>query len=229
MNLHKVLTVGGVIYPLCQDETRLDLHAPGRASYTITATTAVSGLVTLDIGYNDAPLQRHFLGYVERCTSANGQQQVLLCRELAAALDIPLPLTLRHVDLRGVLGAISERNGLSFRVPAQAYARVKTAYFFSLASGYQALDSLGKVFGIADYIWQQQGDGEIFAGSWAHSFWGERPALPLPTELFDSYHSNQSATIAALPGLRPGASINQGERITSVMLAGSQMAIKWKK
>jgi hypothetical protein len=33
--------------------------------------------------------------------------------------------------------------------------------------------------------------------------------------------------IAPLPGLRPGATINQGERITSVTLAGNQMAIKW--
>jgi hypothetical protein len=34
--------------------------------------------------------------------------------------------------------------------------------------------------------------------------------------------------IAALPGLRPGATINHGERITSVALANDQMAIRWK-
>jgi hypothetical protein len=56
---------------LNQDESRLDLHAPGRASFTISATEAVRGLATLDIGYNEGPLQRHFLGYVERCTAAN--------------------------------------------------------------------------------------------------------------------------------------------------------------
>ncbi|MEE4183002.1 hypothetical protein [Pseudomonas viridiflava] len=43
------------------------------------------------------------------------------------------------------------------------------------------------------------------------------------------YQGNQSAMIAALPGLRPGASINQGERITNVTLSGTQMAIKWTK
>jgi hypothetical protein len=37
-----------------------------------------------------------------------------------------------------------------------------------------------------------------------------------------------SAMIAVLPGLRPGATFNQGERVTSVTLAGNQMAIKWK-
>lgn len=34
--------------------------------------------------------------------------------------------------------------------------------------------------------------------------------------------------IAVLPGLRPGATFNQGERVTSVTLTGNQMAIKWK-
>ena len=228
MNLHKVLIVDGLRYPLCKDETRLDHHAPGRASFTITASAPVRGLVTFDIGYNDSPLQRHFLGYVERCTAANSQQQVLLCRELSAALEIPMPLNLRHADLHAVLGAISERNGLRFRVPDQAYAHTKTAFFFNLANGVQAIDSLGKVFSIPDFMWQQQGDGEIYVGSWADSFWGQRQPLQLPRELFDSYNSNQSAVIAALPGIRPGAPINQGERITAVTLTGSQMSIKWK-
>ena len=52
--------------------------------------------------------------------------------------------------------------------------------------------------------------------------------LPLPVALFNDYQNNQSAMIAALPGLRPGASINQGERITQVTLTGNQMAIRWK-
>lgn len=65
-------------------------------------------------------------------------------------------------------------------------------------------------------------------GSWADSYFGVRPALQLPIELFDGYQGNQSAMIAALPGLRPGASINQGERVTHVAFADNQMAIRWK-
>jgi hypothetical protein len=33
--------------------------------------------------------------------------------------------------------------------------------------------------------------------------------------------------VSALPGLRPGATINNGERITTVALANDQMAIRW--
>lgn len=228
MKLNKVLTVDGTAYPLVKDEIRLELRSPGRASFTIQAGAPVKGLVTYDVGYNDNPLQRHFIGYVERCTAANAVEQVLFCRELSAVLAAPLPLNLRHVDLRTVLEAVSEKTGLRFRVPDKGYARSKAPFFYSLAAGYQAMDSLARVFAIPDCIWQQQGDGEVFVGSWADSYFGAREPLQLPVELFDDYQGNRGARIAALPGLRPGATINQGERITSVTIAGNQMAIRWK-
>ena len=217
MKLHKELAINGVPYVLVKNEVRLDAKSPGRATFTIQAKTPVKGLVTLDIGYNDSTLQRHFIGYVERSTTASSTQQVLFCRELAAILANPLPLNLRHVDLRAVLVEISQHTGLRFRVPEQPYAGVKAPFFYSLA----------RVFNIPDFIWQQQGDGEVFVGSWADSFFGVRSPLQLPVELFDDYQGNQSAMIAALPGLRPGATINHGERITSVALIDNQMAIRW--
>jgi len=227
LKLHKVLTISGVVHQLVKDEVRLDVKSPGRAMFTIQSSAPVKGLVTLDIGYNESALQRHFIGFVERSTVANSVQQVVLCRELAAVLANPLPLNLRHVDLRAVLEEISDKTGLRFRVPDQAYTKVKAPFFYSLAAGYQAMDSMARVFGVSDFIWQQQGDGEVFVGSWADSFFGARAPLQLPLELFDGYQGNQSATISALPGLRPGATINQGERITSVTLSGTQMGIKW--
>ena len=228
MKLHKELAINGVPYVLVKNEVRLDAKSPGRATFTIQASAPVNGLVTLDIGYNDSPLQRHFIGYVERCTQSNAIEQVLFCRELAAILSNPLPLNLRHADLSTVLAEINQKTGLSFRVPDKAYAKVKAPFFYNLAAGYQAMDSLPRVFGITDFIWQQQGNGEVFVGSWADSFFGTRPPLPLPVELFNDYQNNQSAMIAALPGLRPGVSINQGERITQVTLTGNHMAIRWK-
>ena len=228
LKLHKVLTVGGQVLPLVKEDVRLELRSPGRASFTVQAPEALKGLVTLDIGYNESTLQRHFIGYIERSTAANSLQQVLFCRELAAILANPLPLNLRHVDLRAVLKEVSQHTGLRFRVPDKPYAKVKAPFFYSLATGYQAMDSLSRVFNIPDLVWQQQGDGEVFVGSWIDSFFGARDPLPLPIELFDGYQDNQSAMVAALPGMRPGATINRGERITSVTLAGTKMALKWK-
>ncbi len=145
-----------------------------------------------------------------------------------AILFNPLPLNLRHADLSTVLAEINQKTGLSFRVPDKAYVKVKAPFFYNLAAGYQAMDSLPRVFGITDFIWQQQGNGEVFVGSWADSFFGTRSPLPLPVDLFNDYQNNQSAMIAALPGLRPGVSINQGERITQVTLTGNHMGIRWK-
>ncbi|MHA6163566.1 hypothetical protein ACX3X6_22170 [Pseudomonas sichuanensis] len=227
MKLHQVLSVAGVGYELVSSDVRLELRNPGRATFTVQADAPLKGLVTFDVGYNDSPLQRHFIGYVERCTAANGKQ-VLFCRELAAILAKPLPMNLRHVDLRGVLAQISQQTGLRFRVPERPYASIRAPFFYSLAAGFQAMESLARVFDIPDFIWQQQGNGEVYVGSWADSYFGVRPALQLPVELLDNYQGNQSATIAALPGLRPGATINHGERVTHVALAGNQMAIRWK-
>lgn len=228
MKLHKVLAINGAPIALVKEDVRLDATSPGRANFTVQSSTPLKGLVTLDIGYNQSTLQRHFIGYVERCTAANAVEQVLFCRELAAVLANPLPMNLRHVDLRAVLAEISQQTGLRFRVPDRPYAGVKAPYFYSLAAGYQAMDSLARVFGIPDFTWHQQGNGEVFVGSWSDSFFGVRAPLQIPTELFDGYQGNQSAMVAALPGLRPGATINAGERVTSVALANDQMAIRWK-
>ncbi len=114
-----------------------------------------------------------------------------------------------------------------FCIPNQPNACVEAPFFYSLAACYQAMDSLARVFNFPDFIWKQQGDGEVFVGSWADSFFGVCTPLQLPVELFDDYQGNQSEMIAALPGLRPGALINHGERITSVALIDNQMAIRW--
>lgn len=229
MKLNKVLSINGQPYDLVSEDVRLDLRSPGRANFVVKADHTLRGLVTLDLGYNDKPLQRHFVGYVERCTPANSQQQVLFCREVAAVLSQPLPMGLRHVTLREVLLEVSQKTGLRFRVPDVPYAKVKAPYFYSLAAGIQTMDSLAQVFSIPDFVWHQQGDGEVYAGSWADSFWGNRSPLQLPIELLNNYQSNNSATVAALPGLRPGATINQGERVTHVAFAGTEMTLQWKR
>lgn len=228
MKLNRALRVAGEPVQVVSENIRLDLHTPGRAVFTVQGGEPLRGLVTFDIGYNDQALQRHFIGYVESCTAAGDGRQVLACRELAAVLANPMPLNLRHITLRGVLDALQELTGLTFHCPERPYSTTPAPYFYNLGNGYHALDSLADVFTVPDLIWQQQGNGEMFVGSWADSFWSTRP-LPLPASIFDDYQGNQSAQIPALPGVRPGATFNGGLRITTVTLAGNTMAIKWKK
>ncbi|MNE68778.1 hypothetical protein D3C80_1644570 [compost metagenome] len=126
-----------------------------------------------------------------------------------------------------MLAEISKATGLRFCLPDAPYASRKAPFFYNLAAGFQALDSLGRVFDIPDYVWHQQGDGGVFVGSWADSYWGTRAPLGLPVELLKHYQGNESAVVGAIPGLRPGALLNPGQRLTSITLAGTEMALKW--
>ncbi len=90
---------------MIKEDVRLDATSPGWANFTVQSALLLKGLVTLDIGY------------IERRTTANAVEQVLFCRELAAVLANPLPLNLRHVDLRAVLAEISEQTGCAFVFP----------------------------------------------------------------------------------------------------------------
>lgn len=125
---------------------------------------------------------------------------MLFCRELAAVLANPLPMNLRHVDLRAVLAEISEQTGLRFRVPDRPYASVKTPYFYSLAAGYQAMDSLARVFSIPDFTWHQLGNGEVFAGSWAENFFGVRAPLQTPRSCSTATRATRARWSRPFPG-----------------------------
>lgn len=228
MKLHKHLWVGGQEIQLVQEEVRLELNNPGKALFTVHAPQPLQGLVRLEIGYNDGPLQRHFSGQVERCITVNNQQQRLYCRELTQALQAPMPLALRHMDLTQVLAEMSRLSGLAMNIPDAPYAKRRAPFFYSLGNGLQAVDSIRQVFAVEDFIWQQESDDRVFVGAWADSQWGQREPLRLPPELFEAYHGDQTALIAAMPGLRPGASFNSAQRIISITLSDSKMALKWK-
>lgn len=228
MKLHKVLTIANKVYQLASDDTRLDFKNPGRASFSFVGNESVSGLVSLDMGYNDNKLKRVFTGYVERCNIANNNLVVVFCRELSYQLKAQLPLNLRHCTMTEVIKAISKATGLKFVLPEADYTQSQAPYFYNLASGFYALDTLGDVFDIPNYFWQQAPTGEIYAGSYEQSFWGLKDAFTLDAKLLKDYKSSGIATLTPLPGLYPGAKINEGV-ITSLQIINDDMVIKWTK
>lgn len=229
MKLHKVLTINGQVYQLANDDTRLDLHNPGRASYQLVSDKQVSGLVTLDIGWNTNPLQRLFYGYVESCNQTNDNLFIIFCREAAYCLEDDLPINLRHCTLTQVIQEIARVTGLTFRLPDKAYTRSQAPFFYNLANGFYALDTIGDVFNIPRYFWQQQGNGEIFVGSYNDSFFATKTPFQIEPKFFKDYQGNNMGTLTPLPGLRPGALINNNQIITSLMLTNEEMTIKWNK
>lgn len=229
MKVIKKLEIGGAPFGIASETVRLSLYAPGTAEFVIESDTQVTGSVVFWLGNTlpaqDAPAKLHqfFTGYVVRSVPAGPNKKSVLVRELAAILERPLPLSMRHVSARDVLAQIGADTGLSFVMPQQAYSNKRAAYFYSLASGFLALDEIGRVFAIPDYVWQQNGDGTVYAGSWADSHWATRPVM-LPAGFFSAARSNNQFSCAAIPALRPGAQLN-GQRVTDIVFSGNTMSI----
>jgi hypothetical protein len=170
-------------------------------------------------------MQRFFIGLVTDVDYEAKGKVIVFCRELSWALHRPLPLNLRHVSLVDVLAHVESLTGLTFSVPDVAYAKRKVAKFFNVGTGYQALDSIGRVFGIDDYLWQQQA-GKLYVGSWADSRWAKLGNIEIEEALFASKQAKGMAKIAVLPQLRPGQLVN-GVRLKSVQLQNSFMDLEW--
>jgi hypothetical protein len=128
--------------------------------------------------------------------------------------------------MRDVLKEISRITALSFSIPEADYADLQVANFYNIGTGYQAMDLIGRVFNVPDYIWQQQGNGVVFAGSWAQSRWADLGDVVVQDSLFDRHSANESARIAAIPQLRPGVVLN-GHRLSRIEFQGNHMVVSW--
>lgn len=228
MKLRKRLTVNGASVPVVDADVRLELRAPGRAMVRVQSEAALTGFVRLYLGYSNQDAdQLYFTGYVEKSTTVDAQTQRLMCRELTALLDVHMPVFLRHPTLQDVLAAYAQRTGLSFIMGEGTYATRPVACFSAFGSGHQGMDSLGAVFGIAQYVWQQQGDDNVYVGSWQESRWATRP-VTVEERWFSACDANGGKTLPVLPALRPGVQLN-GEFVTALQLRGETMVATCEK
>ena len=137
---------------------------------------------------------------------------------------MPFPISLRHPTLKDVLSEYSKQTGLKFILPARPYASLQVPAFYATGTGFHGFNNLGAVFGIDDYMWQTQADGKIFVGSWQDSRWKGRE-IEIPQEPFKKVGATGFKSIAAIPGLRPGAVVN-GQRVVSLDFSGHEMRFK---
>lgn len=231
MKLNRVLTVNQIKRQLIDERIILDLHSPGRAQFTVLLDDneiKQNQLITFDFGYNSQEkLQRWFIGLTDKVVPMGAGRLKIFCRELSSVLYNPLPLNLRHVSARDVVMEINNQTGLNFSTPDKKYSITKVANFYNIGSGYQALEMMGRVFKIPDYIWQQQ-SGVVYVGSWADSKWSTIKNMMLPEKYFSGHSANESATIAAIPLLRPGMRV-RNNRLTSIEFKKNEMTVSWKK
>lgn len=225
MKLRKTLTIDDKSVGLISEDVELSLFSPGRATLMVKSPEPCKGIVRLALGYSTQDKdQLYFMGYVETSTTVDGKQQKLMCRELTGLLYKPMPCSLRHPTLPEVVHWFADRTGLAFVVPDAIYAKWRVPCFQTLGNGFLAMESLGAVFGIKKYIWQQQGDGSVFVGSWDDSRWATRPTN-LPEEWNSKVTADGRKVHPALPALRPGALLG-GSIVTSIQLEGHEMVTK---
>lgn len=228
MKLRKTLYVGGEAVKLVSDDVLLSLRSPGRAVFQVQADGPLSGLVRFDVGYSSQDRdQTFFVGAVRESVTVDSGQQRLRCRELTCVLYQQLHAALRHPTLPEVLQWYTDRTGLRFVVPKRDYAARPVPFFYTLGDGFHGIGTLGEVFGIPDYIWQQQGDGSVFVGSWQDSRWASRP-VTLTEKWFSKVTADGGKRGPVLPQLRPGVLLN-GAYLTQVQLTGQEMLTRCEK
>lgn len=229
MKLSRFLSVGNQPFGVVTERVLLKLNGSGSARFVIDASGSKAQAgdpVAFDIGYTrHNENSRLFLGYIEKAVDMDSRRQNILCREISNVLAIPAPLDIRHVSAKTVLARINQITGLNFSIPDKSYSTERKPNFYNLGDGFQALQHLPRVYRIDDFIWQQQGNGIVYAGSWSDSRWAGR-SVELPPDLLDNQLSSGTARIPAIPVLRPGVQLN-GRRITQLEFENNHMTVSW--
>ncbi|WP_434357431.1 hypothetical protein NF212_16245 [Parasalinivibrio latis] len=202
-----------------------DENTPGRMQMDIQGNPEPFTVVAFDFGWGDQ-LSRPFTGYIERVQPTKKGWSNIFCRELAAVLYEPLPIIMRHPTMVKLLSHVGEKTGLQFVVPEKAYSQTAIPCFYSDGNGYRVMDELAQAFNVPDFVWQQQGNGQVFAGSWQDSFWANKP-VTLPNDFMVGHSANKTVTIPCIPKLKPGALVN-GIRLKKVEFQGTEARITWK-
>ena len=203
----------------------LELSAAGRGFITAETQQDYTGkVVRLDIGYGDHML-RWFTGYVERSQPAGKGFMRLFVREMVGVFEKLWPCSFQHPTLREIAAWLTEQSGLTITVPDAAYSDKPVPHFTHSGTGFQLLNNLGRVFGIADYVWYQLPDGSVFVGGADKALFAGRP-VDIPHEFSQDTSGGNSMTIPMIQTLRPGVEVN-GQRLTKVNLIAENMAITW--
>lgn len=227
MKLEARITIAGKSHKLVSDDIALRLSEIGTATFEVQADTEPKGVVTLDNGYTVGVMHRVFSGYVRQATAKSCKHWTLECREIADVLQIPCHLSLRHCLLPDVLRELSGYTELDISTEfGAAYASKKVSRMASTGDGFYAMRTLPRVFGIADFVWWQTPKGGIWCGDWSDSQYAKNGNIEINSKLFTRQSPN-SVTLAAMPALRPGMTVN-GQRITYVRHAGSKTVLRWK-
>lgn len=224
MQIIKTVQLDGEEVQLQSENILLELNASGRGFITVrTDKPCKDKSVVIELGEFDH-FFKWFSGYVEEEQPAENGYKRLFIRENVGKFEKPLHCSLRHVTLKVLCDWITGQTGVEFVVPSKPYADKPIPLCTHAGSGYQLLNSLGRLFNIPNYIWQQAADDTVFVGSWEDSKFAEENIEI--DELESLSQGSKMMTIPVNAGIRPACLVN-GNRITKVRLHGLEYEIEW--
>ncbi|HGD3318315.1 TPA: hypothetical protein ACI4AV_000383 [Proteus mirabilis] len=135
------------------------------------------------------------------------------------------PCSFQHPTLKQITDYLKEHSGLHFVLPNAEYVNTPIPHYTHNGTGYQLLNSLGKVFNIPDYVWYQTPDGDVFVGSWADSFWKDKN-VEIDNQFSSEQRAGNQMTIPMVQSLRPGVKVND-KRLERVALDNDNMTLTW--
>lgn len=229
MKFDTQLTIGGVEARLIEYDVHLGLSEIGRANFIIQSDERpLPGVAVFDCGYAGAGFYRYFIGSVRKIVKREGDSWAIHCRELAMALEINCPISLRNCTMLDVVRDIERRTTLVFSGTADlgAYATTKVPRFAHSGSALHAVQAFADVFNISDFVWYQRKDGNLWCGSYADTVNAKRDDVSIPDRFFTRQLAANMATLPAVPAIRPGTRINE-KRITSTRLHDHKVQIQW--
>lgn len=226
MKIIKQCLIDGKEVELQSEHFLLELSNTGRGFVTVeTDADCVGKSVVFNMGeYDD--FYCWFTGYVETEQTAQHGYKRLFVRENVAKLEKQLNCSHRHITLAELCEWLESETGLEFKYPDQSYSSTKIPLFTHTGSGYQLLHSIGRLFAIDNYIWQQSPDGSVYVGSWSHCRWAQDAEK---IEIDSGELLNQTSNAISIPiraRIRPACLVN-GHRITRVKLDGDSYELQW--
>ncbi len=216
--------VGSQLREVSEHQLSFSDNSPGCAKLTIKGTAKPRDIVAVELGWGDS-VYRPFTGYIDRVSPNSNGYSTIFCRELSAVLFNQVNIVLRHPTLNQVVSEVTQKTGVRFRVPNSEYANTPIPCFFSTGNGYMLLDGIGKAFSIKNFMWQQQGDGTVFVGSYADSMWSARP-VSIPEKILTATESAKKFILPCLPQLKPSCLVNN-KQLVSVTHKKTETIIEW--
>ena len=199
-------------------------ESPARAKLVIKGHAEPNQLIAVELGWGDS-VHRCFTGFIERVAPETQGYSTIFCRELSAILYRSLNLALRNPTLHQILSGVTLKTGIQFVVPDKGYSQTQIPCYYSIGNGYYLLDNLGSAFNIQNFFWQQQGNGQVFVGSWDDSRWADSP-VEIPSQLLNPTSSPKSFKTPCMPQLKPSLIVN-GARLSAVSHSGTESLLAW--